>query len=153
MRWFALAGIGFLVLTSGFHADLSARGGDMDQELQKFNGTWKVLSMKINGNTIEDKKPVDARVVIQQGKFKSIASTFGMVSEGMLTIDPKKEPKELTFAYTSGTTAGKKQLGIYKFDANKLTICFSPTGNPQRPTAFASPMDSDLILVEWEKVK
>jgi uncharacterized protein (TIGR03067 family) len=150
MRWLTLTGIGFLVLTSGFHADLSARGGDMDQELPKFNGTWKVLSMKINGNTIENF--ADARVVIQQGKFKSWSSTFAMVSEGMLTIDPKKEPKELTFAYTSGTTAGKKQLGIYKFDANKLTICFSPTGNPQRPTAFASPKDSGLILVEWEKV-
>jgi uncharacterized protein (TIGR03067 family) len=51
---------------------------------------------------------------------------------------------------TEGELKGKPALGIYKLDANQLTLCYVMPGSP-RPTTFESQPNSGAFLVVWKR--
>ena len=71
-----------------------------------------------------------------------------------LTIDPAITPKVVDILAISGNNKGDQFEGIYKLDGDKLEMCIrTPAGVKDRPTEFASPANTGLVLIKMKRVK
>ena len=68
-------------------------------------------------------------------------------------VDSSKSPKEIDLTPTTGENKGKTVKGIYKIAGDYLTICRGLTEKEARPTEFAAPVNSGLLLVTWKRSK
>jgi uncharacterized protein (TIGR03067 family) len=67
--------------------------------------------------------------------------------EGGYTIDSSKTPKTIDFDIKTGNDKGKKQLGIYKLDGDKLTIVAASAGETERPKTLEPEPDAGLLVI------
>jgi uncharacterized protein (TIGR03067 family) len=121
-----------------------------DAEL--FKGKWKAVSMLTGGEPAPDEF-VKAFKCTFEAKEYSNTSSGDMSEEGSYTIDATKSPKTIDFDIKKGNDQGKKQLGIYKFDGEKLTIIVTEAGSKDRPTSFTVDKGSSAFGFVLEKVK
>jgi uncharacterized protein (TIGR03067 family) len=143
----ATAAVGLLIAVSTLQS-VAQEGKDdlVKQELKKFQGTWTVAALEENGQKIpEDKlKEAGLKVTIKGNSFVYKVGDKTVV-EGTFTIDPSKNPKQLDSEGMNPGGKKEKTIGIYRFEANTLVICFAPDGK-ERPTDFKAPADSGRIL-------
>ena len=71
-----------------------------------------------------------------------------------MSVDPTKNPRTIDNLHESGTHKGKKQLGIYKLEGDKWTVCMTQPGvaDSDRPKGFATKDTSNVVFV-FERVK
>jgi uncharacterized protein (TIGR03067 family) len=140
-----LAAFALLLIPALVRADVK---DDVQAELKKFTGTWKVVSVEVNGDKIPDEKREKARLIFDGEKvtFKD----FGDDKEQKTTfkVDPSKKPATIDIEAPPGEKESVQ--GIYKFEDGKLTICGSTTGT--RPTEFKA-ADKKVVLLVLEKEK
>ena len=75
------------------------------------------------------------------------------MEEGGYTIDASKTPKTIDFDIKKGQDQGKKQLGIYKIEDNKLTIIAAQPGSTERPKSLQPAASDAMLEVVLERVK
>ncbi len=81
---------------------------------------------------------------------KSVFTIGGMgATESKYTVDAKKTPAELD---VSDGPKGKALRGIYKVEADTLTLCLAE-GDAERPKAFESAAASKVILITLARIK
>ncbi|NBV45551.1 MAG: TIGR03067 domain-containing protein [Planctomycetia bacterium] len=106
-------------------ADARQEAIDRDHALTK--GTWRIVALVVNGNTVNDD---DARKITvvngAQGDWELLVDG-NRVARGTSTIDPTTTPKEIDATVTEGDGVGRKTLGIYE------------TGEKTRPGGCATP--------------
>jgi uncharacterized protein (TIGR03067 family) len=102
-----------------------------DDDLAKFQGTWKYESMEADGKAVDITPFKDIPLVLKDGKF-----TQGK-AEGTYSIDALKNPKTMDLRFTSGPMKGITIKGIYELDATTYKLC-SGKPNGARPKAFDS---------------
>jgi uncharacterized protein (TIGR03067 family) len=75
-----------------------------------------------------------------------------VLDESTYTLDPGRDPKGITIAYTEGPDKGKRLRGIYRVEGDTLTIC---TGAPDgaAPSAFTTRVGSDSTLFVLKRQK
>ena len=102
-------------------------------DLAKFQGNWTIESVIVEG------KELPAEVV---GAFKmsfkdnNYTVLIGQEkTEGSFSLDPSKNPKTIDIVPENGPDRGRKQLGIYEIDGDKIKICAAQPGK-DRPTNF-----------------
>jgi uncharacterized protein (TIGR03067 family) len=118
-----------------------------EDDLAKLQGTWRIESMEYNGEKLRREQLKDGERVRIVGE-KWITND----EEGRFWIDPSKSPK--TIDITSGYRM-INQLGIYRLERNRLTICMWGGDEPakqQRPKAFATAEGSPMILLVYQRV-
>jgi uncharacterized protein (TIGR03067 family) len=138
-----LAAFGLLLIPALVCADAK---DDAKDELKKFAGTWKVLSVEIEGKKIPDEEREKARLIFEGDKatFKEFG---GKEQKTTFKFDASKKPATIDFEPPEGE---KEHItGIYKFADGKLTICASHKGT--RPTEFKAGDDIVLLVLEKEK--
>jgi uncharacterized protein (TIGR03067 family) len=115
------------------------------KELQKFEGTWRITSLEMEGMKLPDDqvKQMAARLIIQgdQFTFKDPVS----IHKGTFKVDPGKKPKQIDITFTEGPEKGKGIQGIYKLEGDTYTLCASIAGK-ERPVEFASKPGSGHVL-------
>ena len=79
---------------------------------------------------------------------------FGQViEEGGYTLDPSRTPKTVDFDIKTGNDRGKKQLGIYKLEGDKLTLVLTQAGSTTRPDSFKIEPGAPVLEVVLQRVK
>ncbi len=121
-----------------------------EKELALFQGTWKPISMEMNGEFLTDEQIGKTRLTIQGEKFTF--DTGKDSHEGRYKINPHHDPKHLDIVITRGDEKGKVYLVAYKFEDGKM-VQVMEVSNAKRPTEFTGKKGSGNLLEYWERVE
>jgi uncharacterized protein (TIGR03067 family) len=105
------------------------------KELERFKGTWILVSVEENGVKHSGDDIGDNRLTFEGDKYVQYFQKMA-VEEGSIKLDPSKKPPTIDLVITSGRDKGKTQLGIYEFREDVLRVCTSRPGEAARPTEF-----------------
>jgi uncharacterized protein (TIGR03067 family) len=146
LRCLLILGVGLILAADAPKKEEAAK------ELEKFQGTWTLVAVEANGQKAseEDLKKGEVTLVVKDDKFtlKTAQGNF----EGSLKLDPAKKPKAYDAKGTDPGGKTQESVGIYKFDGDKLTVCFALLGK-ERPTEFKAEAGSDAIMEVFKREK
>ena len=69
------------------------------------------------------------------------------------TFDDSKSPKTIDFDIKKGNDEGKKQVGIFKIEEDKVTMVLGMPGEKDRPTSFTVEAGSNVVEVVLKREK
>ena len=145
-------GVGLVVVGAPLLAGGDAKDEAVKKDRKRYEGTWQVVSLEVDGNKAaeEDAKKI---TVVNEADGKWAVEVEGkVVARGTSGIDPTKKPKEVDLTVTEGEDSGKTALGIYQFGEDTRTVCLAQPGQG-RPTEFAAPAGSGHVLAVLQRVK
>jgi uncharacterized protein (TIGR03067 family) len=119
-------------------------------ELNRFEATWKFVSIDVEGRSVPAERFGEDRLVLKGKQFTTTVG--GNTTEGTFKIDPTATPKTIDITFTDGPGKDNTQKGIYELDGDTQKICWAAPGKP-RPTEFEAKPKSGRILQVLEKVK
>lgn len=123
----------------------------IQKDRKMYEGTWRVVSLVVNGQTAElDGKKIT--VVNHLDGTWSLHENDKDISKGPSQIDPKQRLKTIDFTPSEGAGRGKNFLGIYEIGEQTRKLCFVESGK-DRPTDFTSEPGSGRVFVVLERVK
>jgi uncharacterized protein (TIGR03067 family) len=142
-----------LVLAAGLSVAADDKDKDvLDKEYAKFEGTWQIVSLEVDGMKVPEEAFKESRLIIKGKEFtmKEKIATY----KGTFLIDPTKKPKTIDMKFTEGPEKGNTSLGIYELDGEDFKLCLTITAK-DRPTEFAAKAKSGLGLevLKREKTK
>ena len=146
-----------LLLGSAFVAAHAPVLGDgaidlIKKDLERFQGTWQLVSAESNGEKAPEDRVNQIRVKITGNKH---TVTFGdqvIAHDVRFEIDPAATPKKVTDTLENGPEKGKKVFGIYRLEGDTLTSCVAAIGK-ERPEGFVSKPGSGHTLRVFRRVK
>jgi uncharacterized protein (TIGR03067 family) len=122
---------------------------DVAKELAKLEGTWQPTYIEIDGQPYKGDFKSDRLVII--GKNYELTGPK-VKMEGVISIDPSKNPRHMDTEVTGGDSKGTKTVGIYELEGQKLMVCYRMVPG-DRPTEFATKANSNRALVVYKRVK
>jgi uncharacterized protein (TIGR03067 family) len=155
MRRHALFALGVGLVFVGF-GSLLAAGDAKDEAIKKdrkkYEGTWQVISLEVDGNQAAEENAKKITVINEADGKWAIEVEGKVVARGTSEIDPTKKPKAVDLTVTEGENSGKTALGIYEFGDDTRKVCLAQPGQ-ERPTEFAAPAGSGHVLAVLKRVK
>jgi uncharacterized protein (TIGR03067 family) len=133
-----------LLVAAGGRSEDAAKG-----EAKKLLGTWVVVTCEKDGEKVPEKilQGEVVRFIIRADTI-IIKVQDEIKSEDRYTLDPRAKPRAINLTEKEG----RKALGIYSLEGEKLQICWTE-GGKARPTEFATKPGSgfDLFVLKREK--
>jgi uncharacterized protein (TIGR03067 family) len=120
-------------------------------DAESIKGKWVAVSLKQGGFSVPDEAAKEFRFKFDGKEYTNSAP--GQSEEGGYKIDSSKTPKTIDFDIKTGGDKGKKQLGIYKLDGDKLTIVASLAGETERPKSIEPGANDPVLVVVLEREK
>lgn len=122
----------------------------ISDDIALFIGTWKVLSITDDGNSVPQE--VTANFIFIFSQEKAILQTEEKTVEILYKIDPTKSPKQIDFVIHEEPAP---ILGIYNMDGDQLQLCFQSRAgeNIPRPTKLEAIEGSRHLLFKLERQK
>lgn len=122
------------------------------KEPSKFKGKWSVVSISQGGTALPAEALKDFKCTFEDKKYNNVVNGE-VAEEGEYTIDDSKSPKTIDFDIKKGQDEGKKQVGIFKIEDDKMTLVLGMPGATERPTSFKVQAGSMVIEAVLERVK
>jgi uncharacterized protein (TIGR03067 family) len=139
-------------LSATLHA-ADAKDEAIKKDRKKYEGTWQVISLEVDGNPAGEEDAKKMTVVNEADGKWAIEIDGKVMVRGTSEIDPTKKPRTVDLTVTEGNGKGETSLGIYQFDEEDTRkVCLAPAGK-KRPTEFSSTSGSEHILVVLKRVK
>ena len=154
MRLFALLalGVGLLFVGGPLLAADNAKDEAIKKDRKKYEGTWQVVSLEVDGKKTAEEDAKKITVVNDRDGKWAIEVEGKVVARGTREIDPTKKPKTVDLTVTEGDNKGQAALGIYEFKDDTRMVCLAQPGQG-RPAEFAAPAGSGHILAVLKRVK
>jgi uncharacterized protein (TIGR03067 family) len=136
-----------LLMIAGFGLLLAACNRQPNTDLDRFQGTWNLVSATQDGNILPQDKVKQTTIVFKGDTFRFPGlSEYATSKAGTIKLDETTKPKQMDAI----STDNEVMLGIYVLQENGYKVCFAPAGKP-RPTEFISTPDNGYILQSWER--
>jgi uncharacterized protein (TIGR03067 family) len=116
--------------------------------LERFQGTWQLISAETNGKKAGEDFVKQVRVVIKGRKHSVYLGEKELAHEIWFDLDPTKAPKWVTDTLPDGRTI----KGIYDLQGDRLMSCVAEAGKA-RPTEFTAKEGSGWTLRVFKRVK
>jgi uncharacterized protein (TIGR03067 family) len=115
----------------------------------EFEGEWSMLSGVMDG------KAMDASAVqwvkrVTEGNQTTVLAGPQTMLKVEFTFDASQSPKSIDYVNLAGANKGKRQVGIYKFEGDVLTVCVAAPG-AGRPSEFVSVPGDGRTLTSWKR--
>jgi len=121
-----------------------------EQAEKKLRGSWAATKAERDGKAVDDL--VGNRLVFTGNRFQIQSKDGKALYAGTFRVNPSAKPAAIDFEHTEGVFKGKTWKGIYRLDANTLTICDNaPELNKARPTAFEAKSKSGYVLITFKR--
>lgn len=139
-----------LVLIAGLVPSVDPPADAVKKELDKFQGTWRLISLEAEGTKVPEEALKDIRLSIKGDKFTTSEgkNSFG----GTFKFDPTKKPKTIDVQFHEGPQKGQVSLGIYELEGDTYRICVDMAGKG-RPSEFAGRRGTGYALEVYQRVK
>jgi len=121
------------------------------KEMAQLDGEWTMVSGERDGQPLPDNFLKNAKRVAKDG-VSTISFGDRVYMKARFSVDPTKKPKTIDYEILEGETKGKKVLGIYEIDGDKLKFCFA-TPDKDRPSDFTAKAGSGNTLSVWKRKK
>lgn len=118
---------------------------------EKLAGTWVVAKGEAGGEELP-KEFLSAIVLTIDGEKYTVEGIPEGTQKGILRIDAAKEVKEMTIEPKEGPNADKPTSAIYKFEDEKLLICYDLAGGGF-PKEFKTEAGQPHLLITYERKK
>lgn len=139
-----------LLLLAGTVLSLHADEKAVKKDLDKLQGAWVVIDAERDGQPLQRIK--GNKLVIKGNQFTIVTKCAEL--KGDLTLDPSKTPRTIDFQHQEGMLLDKSWKGIYKFEDDKLTLCYAEADSGKdRPTEFATEDGSSRLLIVVQRKK
>jgi len=122
------------------------------KDRKKYEGTWRVVSLEINGVKAADEDAKKLTVVNKADGVWILQRDGEKITEGTSEIDPTRKPKTIDFMTTEGDNKGQIVLGIYDLGDDTRKLCYAQVGK-DRPSEFSAPAGSEHVLVVFKREK
>jgi uncharacterized protein (TIGR03067 family) len=129
--------MGLVLVASLFVAD------DANKEYDRFEGTWKFVSIEVEGMKVPEDMIKGQRLNCKGTQFT--AEGMGEAFKGTFKVDASKKPKTIDVHFTEGPEKGNTLLGIYELEGDVYKVCLGTPGK-SRPTEFVSKPGSGHVL-------
>ncbi len=116
----------------------------------KYQGTWRVVALAIDGHKVADKEANKITVTNHADGTWVIRVDGKVAGKGASKIDPTRKPKAIDVTPAAGTQKAKTSFGIYEINGRTRKVCFAPPGK-DRPTEFSSRQGTGHILVVFQR--
>jgi uncharacterized protein (TIGR03067 family) len=126
---------------------LAQRSGK--QELDKHQGTWVAVSFRREGAETPEEivRTITRTVVGDHVTWKRVGKSFAGTT---VVLDPTQKPPGIDVIPDGGPSRGKRVLGIYRLEGDRLTLCMADPDKP-RPRAFEAEKGSGQTLMVFER--
>lgn len=122
----------------------------VEEEVGRFEGTWKYDSMIVEGRRSAEEHFESARLILEGDRFEMTDSWT--TPRGTFTADPTITPRTIEVKFTEGPEAGKMSKGVYELEGDTYTVCIGLAGR-ERPKGFACEPDSGHALQVLRRIK
>jgi uncharacterized protein (TIGR03067 family) len=121
------------------------------REIDKHQGIWLASSFRRDGQETPQEivRTITRTVVNDHVVWKRNGKSFAGTS---MVLDAAHNPKSIDVIADGGPTRGKRVLGIYRLDNNRLTICMADADQP-RPRDFTAEKGSRQTLMIFTREK
>ncbi len=120
----------------------------MVSDLNRLQGTWRVVSLELDGRPVPGEAIGESRIVIEGTRFTSVG--MAAAYEGTFECDDRRTPKTFDLLFTAGPEQGNRNLGIYTLDRTRWTMCLATRGS-ERPARFVTEGGSGIALQTLER--
>lgn len=123
--------------------------GVVKKEMEKFQGSWKFVSMEVDGKKKPD-EDINKYTVVLKGDQWTVSEGDKVAAKVTFKPDPATKPKSIDLVDVE-----KKRLirGIYFFEGDMLTVCDRGSEKGDRPSKFGTKLDSGFVLFVLKRVK
>jgi uncharacterized protein (TIGR03067 family) len=128
-----------------------AKDEPIAKELKKLEGTWKIVTLQVNGSTVAPDDPfaVKGRLVFKGGEYWI---DYGDRQSPKCTVelDVTKDPKTIDLTAVEGSQKGKPLRGRYLFKGDTLHLCLALAPGSGRPPKLTQ-KNAQLMTLERAK--
>jgi uncharacterized protein (TIGR03067 family) len=121
----------------------------LKKDLAKFQGTWKLVSVEVDGEKRPDEGFSNYTAVITGDQW-TISEGGKITSKVAFILDPTKKPKTIDLV---DLKTKNRIRGIYSFADDTLTIYGRAPEVGDRPTGFGTQRDSGAVQFIYQRVK
>jgi uncharacterized protein (TIGR03067 family) len=119
---------------------------------EALRGSWSGVSLTQGGKSAPEDLITKFKTKFDGKNYTNVADSE-VVEEGGYAIDATKIPKTIDFEIRKGEGQGKKQLGIFQIDGDKLTLVVADPGSPNRPKSIKIDKTDPFMVVVLKRVK
>ena len=141
-----------LLAVAALSLGLSAAAEDKagKDELEKFTGTWRGVSVVRDGKDVPKPEVEAVRLVVAGEKYT--LTEGGETIEGTHKLDPSKKPKEIDAVRTKGPNKGQTLRGVYELTEDTFVVCFAAPGK-DRPKELKAEGGAGLRVLAFKRQK
>jgi uncharacterized protein (TIGR03067 family) len=125
---------------------------DAKEEAKLLQGRWTVWRIENSNGLVAD---CSDAILVEGNEILNLNGGSTKGTQFKFTIDPSKDPMEITVEILARGNIGEKRLGIYRLSNNVLEICWGDA--KKRPTKFAGRLavaaGSEYLIYRGEKFK
>ncbi|MDD2467558.1 MAG: TIGR03067 domain-containing protein [Desulfobulbus sp.] len=144
----------FLWSASTF-AVAQAQEKSTDAELQKFQGTWVMISGEMDGKKVPEEHVKQNKITVVGNKVELFSphQHKEVIVASITKLDVTKNPKEMHWVRVNGPHAGKTVISIYEFEGpDQYKVSFDPAALTV-PKKFGTETGSGHIWHNWKRLK
>ena len=122
----------------------------IEEELKRFEGTWRFVSIDVDGEKISPKLFEKDTLTLKGKQFVSVVT--GNTTHGVFKVNPNHKPMTIDLTFSDGPGKDQTQKGIYELEGDTQRICFAK-GNQERPAEFTSKPGSGQMIQVLKREK
>lgn len=114
-------------------------------EHRKFEGTWDVVAEVTSGMPTDRQALANASWTFTDKRLV-INKDGTIIDEGILHLNPTKQPKEMEEEITAGTAKGKREFAYYDINGDSCTVYYPTEKTEPRPNKLESTLKGGYVI-------